>query len=115
MLLLKKKKYAALTISERNGKITTSKKMSGLDMVRRDWCPLSKEIGIQVLDFILSGKSIDAVVEQIHEYLSEVSTKVRQKEFDMAKFVITKGLNKAPHEYPNAKGQPHVTVAKEMV
>ena len=35
MLLLKKKKYAALVITEKNGIITTDKETKGLDMVRR--------------------------------------------------------------------------------
>ena len=42
MLLLKKKKYAALVVENfgtADEKITTE--LKGLDMVRRDWCPLS--------------------------------------------------------------------------
>ena len=42
MLLLKKKKYAALVVENPgtpDEKITTE--LKGLDMVRRDWCPLS--------------------------------------------------------------------------
>jgi DNA polymerase alpha subunit A len=45
MLLLKKKKYAALTISEVDGKVVYAKELKGLDLVRRDWCPLSRETG----------------------------------------------------------------------
>jgi DNA polymerase alpha subunit A len=45
MLLLKKKKYAALTIVEQNGIVTTKKEVKGLDLVRRDWCKLSKDLG----------------------------------------------------------------------
>ena len=45
MLLLKKKKYAAVVIKEDNGKITYEKELKGLDLVRRDWCPLSKDTG----------------------------------------------------------------------
>jgi DNA polymerase alpha subunit A len=33
----------------------------------------------------------------------------------LEKFVITKGLNKAPNEYPDAKGQPHLKVALKML
>ena len=54
MLLLKKKKYAALKIDDfmaEGQKLT--KEMKGLDMVRRDWCPLSKQVGNFVLDLIL--------------------------------------------------------------
>jgi DNA polymerase alpha subunit A len=45
LLLLKKKKYAALTVVEKNGLITAAKEVKGLDLVRRDWCVLSKELG----------------------------------------------------------------------
>lgn len=57
MLLLKKKKYAALVVENfgtPEEKITTE--LKGLDMVRRDWCPLSKNVGNFVLTQILSGK-----------------------------------------------------------
>jgi DNA polymerase alpha subunit A len=51
LLLLKKKKYAALKIE---GAGTPEeriiKEMKGLDMVRRDWCPLSKQVGTYVLE-----------------------------------------------------------------
>jgi DNA polymerase alpha subunit A len=45
MLLLKKKKYAALTITEIDGKVVYNKELKGLDLVRRDWCPISKNTG----------------------------------------------------------------------
>ena len=46
MLLLKKKKYAALNISRSSdGKITETEERKGLDIVRRDWCDLAKEAG----------------------------------------------------------------------
>ncbi len=45
LLLLKKKKYAALTVVEKNGVLTAVKEVKGLDLVRRDWCVLSKELG----------------------------------------------------------------------
>ena len=58
MLLLKKKKYAALVLEE-NGKVHRETK--GLDLVRRDWCPASKQLGNKVLDFILSDISRTAM------------------------------------------------------
>jgi DNA polymerase alpha subunit A len=57
MLLLKKKKYAALVITDKAGQPdeVTKMELKGLDMVRRDWCPLSKNIGNYILQLILSG------------------------------------------------------------
>ncbi len=46
--------------------------MKGLDMVRRDWCPLSKAVGNYVLSQILSGNSRDEVVFNLNEYLSSI-------------------------------------------
>jgi DNA polymerase alpha subunit A len=54
---LKKKKYASLKIEDFNGEgKKVVKEMKGLDMVRRDWCNLSKTVGNFVLDQIMSGK-----------------------------------------------------------
>lgn len=36
---------------------------------------------------------------------------MRAGEVPVPRYVITKGLNKAPHEYPDAKSQPHVQVS----
>ena len=55
-LLLKKKKYAALKYDGFTPDAKLVKEMKGLDMVRRDWCPLSKTVGNFVLEQILSGK-----------------------------------------------------------
>lgn len=50
MLLLKKKKYAAVTINKLpNGEFVYVNEMKGLDIVRRDWSQLSAEAGKYVL------------------------------------------------------------------
>lgn len=74
MLLLKKKKYAALKVEDFNGegKIIT-KEVKGLDMVRRDWCNLSKEVGNKVLDEILSGKDRERIIIELNDYFSNIS------------------------------------------
>ena len=43
LLLHAKKKYAALTLSEVNGKLVTRKEIKGLDMRRREYCKISKD------------------------------------------------------------------------
>jgi len=46
LLLLKKKKYAALSVTKLpNGTHQTKKELKGLDIVRRDWCDLAKDAG----------------------------------------------------------------------
>ena len=120
MLLLKKKKYAALSIHEKRGpdgkvSVILEKETKGLDLVRRDWCALSKEIGHEVLDHILSGKPCDEVVESIHDSISKLNTRVRGNKVELEKYIIRKGLNKSPKDYPDAKSQPHLQVAMALL
>lgn len=63
MLLLKKKKYAALKLEEKpDGNFGFTVEAKGLDIVRRDWSPLSKDIGNKVLGEILSVRNFVEVV-----------------------------------------------------
>lgn len=50
----------------------------GLDIVRRDWCALSKDVGNFALARILSGLPREEVVDAIHTHLHEVG---QQPEF----------------------------------
>lgn len=91
MLLLKKKKYAALTVTEgEGGKLIIARETKGLDLVRRDWCELSHEISGFVLDQILSDKDREDVLNNIHAYLSQMGTEIRGNKVDQDKFVINK-------------------------
>ena len=110
MLLLKKKKYAAVVIKEENGVVTYEKELKGLDLVRRDWCPLSKDTGKFVVDQILSGNPREDIVMAIHDRLEIIAGQVRSGVLPLELFVITKGLNKNPRDYPDCKGQAHLQV-----
>ncbi|ORZ24563.1 DNA polymerase family B-domain-containing protein [Absidia repens] len=115
MLLLKKKKYAALLVEEKpNGELVETVETKGLDLVRRDWCDLSHDVSNRVLAAILSKLDREEVVEQIHAYLREVSAEIRNGEMPLDKFIINKQLTKSPEEYADAKSQPHVQVALRM-
>eukprot|EP00698_Gefionella_okellyi_P007248 TRINITY_DN1759_c3_g1_i1.p1 TRINITY_DN1759_c3_g1~~TRINITY_DN1759_c3_g1_i1.p1 ORF type:complete len:1451 (-),score=432.17 TRINITY_DN1759_c3_g1_i1:59-4213(-) len=115
MLLLKKKKYACLVHQQGpDGEVKLKRETKGLDMVRRDWCPLSKEIGAFVLDAILSGKAREDAVSEIHAHLREVAARIRNGEVPINKFIITKSLTKNPEDYPDAHTQPHVKVAQRL-
>ncbi|KAG5177612.1 DNA polymerase family B-domain-containing protein [Tribonema minus] len=115
MLLLKKKKYAALVVVENaDGTIGVQREVKGLDLVRRDWCGLSKEAGQHVLDRILSGDARETVVESIHEHLRALADAMRAGAVPIGQYVITKGLSKPPQDYPNAKNEPHLQVAMAM-
>ena len=113
MLLLKKKKYAALKCDEQpDGSITTKVEAKGLDIVRRDWCPLSKDLGNSALQQILSGRAAEEVVATIHSSLRDCAAALAgANQVPLEKFIITKALTKRPEEYGDAKSQPHVMVA----
>ncbi len=116
MLLLKKKKYAAVTINSLpDGTTSFGKEMKGLDLVRRDWCIESKDTGRYILDQILSGNDREEVISKIHSHLEEIARKMRSDDLPLEKYVITKGLSKHPDQYPDGKTQPHVQVAKAML
>jgi DNA polymerase alpha subunit A len=112
MLLLKKKKYAAMKVEMLpSGEIKQEMELKGLDIVRRDWCLLSKDCGNFALKRILSGDKEEDVVDSIHAHLKSVRETVHNGQVPMNKFVITKQLTKQPEDYPDAKNQPHVQVA----
>ncbi|KAJ3722638.1 DNA polymerase family B-domain-containing protein [Lentinula raphanica] len=111
LLLLQKKKYAAVKVE--NGK-ETSIEVKGLDMKRREYCMLSKNVSQYVLGRILSGEPTEIVVEQIHDYLTSVGDNVRAGTYQLDEYVINKRLGKNPEDYPKAEGQPHVQVALKM-
>lgn len=115
LLLLKKKKYAALKyegFGTPDAKVV--QEVKGLDMVRRDWCPLSKNVGNFVLNQILSGKQREDVVLNLNEYLSDIGEKMKNNGITLDQFIITKQLTKAISEYSDIKGQPHVAVAQRL-
>ncbi|KAK6924049.1 Zinc finger, DNA-directed DNA polymerase, family B, alpha [Dillenia turbinata] len=114
MLLLKKKKYAAVKVQFKDGVSYEVIERKGLDMVRRDWSLLSKELGDFCLSQILSGGSCEDVVESIHSSLMKVQEDMRNGEVVLEKYVITKTLSKPPEAYPDGKNQPHVQVALRL-
>ena len=88
MLLHAKKKYAALHMVEVNGIMVPQVDVKGLDMRRREYCSLSKDVSSYLLDQILSGDPTDVVLERIHDYLRELGQKVRNGDFPLNKFII---------------------------
>lgn len=111
ILLQAKKKYAAINLVEKDGKYIEQMEIKGLDMRRREYCALSKEISKHLLDEILSGNDAEVAIARIHEYLRDISTQMREQKIPHAKYIIFTQLGKAPKEYPNADSMPQVQVA----
>lgn len=93
LLLLRKKKYAALTIVGRNPKDMTlqcQQEIKGLDVVRRDWCLLAKQIGEKVIGEILSGNQFDQVLSNINKILTDTAERIKNNSFDLSLYEISK-------------------------
>lgn len=108
LLLLKKKKYAAL-VSSRDGKC--HREYKGLDIVRRDWSTISKNAGDQVLQILLAEDAkADEVADKVHEYLRHLSENLMKRPLE--EFLIYKELSKDPDDYrETGKSLAHVLVA----
>ncbi|KAM9037624.1 DNA polymerase alpha catalytic subunit isoform 1-T1 [Sarcophilus harrisii] len=112
LLLLKKKKYAALVVEPTSdGKYITKQELKGLDIVRRDWCDLAKETGNFVIGQILSDQNRDTIVDNIQKRLIEIGESVMNGSVPISQFEINKALTKDPQDYPDKKSLPHVHVA----
>ncbi|XP_070462348.1 DNA polymerase alpha catalytic subunit isoform X3 [Equus przewalskii] len=112
LLLLKKKKYAALVVEPTSdGNYFTKQELKGLDIVRRDWCDLAKDTGNFVIGQILSDQSRDTIVENIQKRLIEIGENVLNGSVPVSQFEINKALTKDPQDYPDKKSLPHVHVA----
>ncbi|KXJ97425.1 DNA polymerase [Microdochium bolleyi] len=112
ILLQAKKKYAAINLVEvPGGKYIEKMEVKGLDMKRREYCGLSKDISSRILNEILSGDETEVSVQRIHEYLREISGKMRDNDVPVHKYIIFTQLGKSPKEYPNADSMPQVQVA----
>ncbi|CZT07648.1 probable DNA polymerase alpha catalytic subunit A [Rhynchosporium graminicola] len=111
ILLQAKKKYAAINLVQVDGKFVDKMEVKGLDMKRREYCNLSKEVSTKLLDEILSGDEAEVVITRIHEYLREISTKMREGGVPTHKYTIYTKLGKGPKDYPNADSMPQVQVA----
>lgn len=112
LLLLKKKKYAAVTLTKtRTGELRMEKELKGLDIVRRDWSQLAAEAGKMVLDHILSDQEQEERINNIHSHLTKLKEDLEQNRVPLSLLVITKQLTKNPNLYPNKNSLPHVQVA----
>lgn len=88
LLLHAKKKYAAMTCVMVNGKLDSRLEVKGLDMRRREYCQLSKDVSTRILDEVFTGDEKDVVVERIHEYLRTLAADVREGKPPVAKYTI---------------------------
>lgn len=115
LLLLKKKKYAAVLMSKnKNGEFVLTQEHKGLDIVRRDWSQLAAEAGRFILSQILSEQSADERLESIQIHLNKLKEDLMSGKMPLSMLTITKQLTKNPNEYADKHTQPHVQVALRL-
>lgn len=115
ILLHAKKKYAALNVTfDKAGVEQHTLEVKGLDMRRREYCPLSKEISTYVLNQVLGEEDSDASLQSIYDYLSDMTSKIKNNEIRPEKFKINTKLSKDPGAYPGGKSMPAVQVAMRL-
>ncbi|GAM19158.1 hypothetical protein SAMD00019534_023330 [Acytostelium subglobosum LB1] len=91
-LLMKKKKYAGLfwTRPDKFDKMD----VKGLENVRRDTCPLVRNVVSSILSMIL----IDKDIKKAEEYTKSVISDLLQNRLDISMLVITKALSKTEYK-----------------
>lgn len=115
LLLLKKKKYAAVLISKnKKGEFIMTQEHKGLDIVRRDWSQLAAEAGKFILSQILSEQTPDERLETIQSHLNKLRDDLTEHILPLSMLTITKQLTKNPIEYSDKNLQPHVQVALRL-
>jgi len=96
-----KKKYALIN---EQGKM----KVRGFETVRRDWCPLARELQNKVLKFILE----DGNEKKALEITKETIAKIKAREIDKKQIMIRTQLKKPLDEYKSIT--PHVIAARKI-
>ncbi|CAH2352175.1 DNA polymerase alpha catalytic subunit A [[Candida] railenensis] len=116
LLLHAKKKYAALnaTINRKTGEEQTVLEVKGLDMRRREYCQVSKDISTFVLKKILSDVDPEIALGEVYEYLEDMTKKIKDNAIAVDSFKINTKLSKDPNNYPNGKTMPAVKVALRL-
>jgi DNA polymerase-2 len=94
------KRYAGL----RHGEGPDQLEFVGMEVVRRDWTALAKQVQKELYRLLFTGQSVDA-------YLADVVKRVRGGELDDA-LVYSKNLRKDTDEY-TATTPPHVVAARK--
>jgi DNA polymerase alpha subunit A len=128
MLLVQKKKYAALVWNSRTN--TTRIERKGLDMVRRDWSEQTKSMSEFVIQQFMAGSgangrdgAINTIItelEVVSEMLRNSGSKVERPSLShpdglvIDDLVILKALKKNLDQYPDNDALPHVSVARLM-
>jgi len=114
-LFLAKKRYAMLIQEkDKNGNIKEKLKVRGIEMVRRDWCPLIGKTMRRCLEMILKDGDVDGA----YAYANDIINKVREFRLGegdqslLEDLVLTRNFSKKPEAF---KAKPaHIRMIERM-
>jgi DNA polymerase-2 len=98
------KRYAGLRAPVRAGADAGKIEFTGMEVVRRDWTALAKQVQRELYERLFNDQAVDA-------YLADVVKQVRNGRLDDL-LVYRKGLRKDAEEY-TASTPPHVVAARK--
>eukprot|EP00747_Dinoflagellata_sp_TGD_P205486 gnl/TRDRNA2_/TRDRNA2_79217_c2_seq1.p1 gnl/TRDRNA2_/TRDRNA2_79217_c2~~gnl/TRDRNA2_/TRDRNA2_79217_c2_seq1.p1 ORF type:complete len:457 (-),score=86.55 gnl/TRDRNA2_/TRDRNA2_79217_c2_seq1:156-1388(-) len=106
-LLMNKKRYAGVAWNkpEESGKLDAK----GIEVVRRDWCELVRQVVDRSLHLLLRERSPESAIAYVQERVAAL----RQGRIDMRLLVLSKALVREGAEAYTAK-QAHVELAEKM-
>lgn len=96
-----KKRYAGLLVKNGEEKI----KVTGMEVVRRDWTDLAKEMQMGLLDRVFHKKEVD-------KYIKKIVDEIKEGQHD-DKLVYSKSITKKLEEYTKTT-PPHVKAARML-
>lgn len=106
LLLLTKKKYVGRLIN--NNEI----EIKGLEIVKKNYCDISSEIGKSVLDIIFSNNTNN---DGIKKFVSNELLKIRHNNNNnYTEFVLREKISRNIEEYATKSQLPHVVIAQRM-
>ncbi|MCL2141898.1 MAG: DNA-directed DNA polymerase, partial [Methanimicrococcus sp.] len=113
VVLIAKKRYAQW-IFERSGSGWTDKiKVKGMETVRRDWCELTSETLMRVLELVLMEGDVEEAVKYVRTVVSDIRSIDLKKDPEFInKLILTKNYSKNTDNYKNR--QPHLTVVEKI-
>ncbi|NOZ81758.1 MAG: DNA polymerase elongation subunit [Candidatus Micrarchaeota archaeon] len=107
-LIVSKKRYAGWKFEKGPEGWIDGIETKGMEVVRRDWCPLTTEVMKNVIEIILKEGDISKAAT----YIKGIINDLRNGKIPIEKLTIVKGLTKHPDEYDGV--QPHVELARKM-
>lgn len=108
-LIETKKRYAGWAFERENNKWVDRIETKGIETVRRDWCDLTSETMLEVLNTVLKERDIKKASKHVRNVIDNLA----KNKILLEKLTIVKGITKSLDSYEGI--QPHVELAKKIM